>query len=268
MNISTDIIKFAQHLLAQKGLYNARIDGYAGPRTLAALNNVEKLPKSWTPQRKLIGFIQLEAFANGFDPYSIDGYWGANTDNAYQQFRHQLEYGASMPIWRPEELVSPVNPNGWPLDNVSALDAFYGPKAKNLVTYEVPYLLKLAWPPYSNVSRITSHRLVKDSVLRILTQVKSVYGMAEIERLRLNMYGGCFADRPIRGGTRPSTHAWGIALDFDPDNNQLKWGRDKAHFARPEYHRWWEIWEAEGWVSLGRTRNYDWMHVQAAKIET
>ena len=70
----------------------------------------------------------------------------------------------------------------------------------------------------------------------------------------------------MRGGTRWSTHAWGIAIDYDPDRNQLKWGRDRAAFARPEYDAWWRLWEEEGWVSLGRTRNYDWMHVQAAKL--
>ncbi|MCH7410937.1 hypothetical protein MM239_16125 [Belliella sp. DSM 111904] len=61
-------------------------------------------------------------------------------------------------------------------------------------------------------------------------------------------------------------HSWGIAIDFDPSNNQLKWGRDMATFAGPEYHAWWDIWESEGWVSLGRLRNFDWMHVQAASL--
>ena len=42
--------------------------------------------------------------------------------------------------------------------------------------------------------------------------------------------------------------------------------RDKATFAKPEYERWWQCWEEEGWLSLGRTRNFDWMHVQAAKL--
>ncbi|MCF8078467.1 MAG: hypothetical protein K9K88_04215 [Desulfobacterales bacterium] len=46
----------------------------------------------------------------------------------------------------------------------------------------------------------------------------------------------------------------------------LKWGRDRAHFARTEYDAWWRLWEEEGWVSLGRQRNFDWMHVQAAQL--
>ena len=84
----------------------------------------------------------------------------------------------------------------------------------------------------------------------------------------LDIYGGCYAPRKKRGGSTWSTHAWAIALDFDPDRNQLNWGRDKASFARPEYDDWWDCWEAEGWVSLGRERNFDWMHVQAAKLKT
>lgn len=61
-------------------------------------------------------------------------------------------------------------------------------------------------------------------------------------------------------------HSWGIAIDYDPDRNQLQWGRDRAVFAGPDYDAWWQFWEEEGWTSLGRTRNFDWMHVQAAKL--
>jgi hypothetical protein len=61
-------------------------------------------------------------------------------------------------------------------------------------------------------------------------------------------------------------HIWGIAMDYDPNRNKLRWNSDKAVFAREEYRRWWEFWEEEEWVSLGRSRNFDWMHVQAARI--
>ena len=37
-------------------------------------------------------------------------------------------------------------------------------------------------------------------------------------------------------------------------------------FWGPEYDAWWRCWESEGWVSLGRLRNFDWMHIQAAKL--
>jgi len=266
--LTTDNIKFAQHLLALKGLYRDEIDGFAGPKTLAALNAVSGLPKSWSLEKKLVGLIQLEAKAKGFDPRGIDGYWGPDTDIAFEQLRSKILFGTTPAPWRPEEIISPVNPNNWPLDNPAALETFFGKKATNLTSLELPYPMKLSFPPFTEVKKITCHKLVKDSLHRVLSRVKATYGTGEISRLRLDVFGGCFNDRPIRGGTRPSTHAWGIALDFDPDNNQLRWGRDRASFARPEYVRWWEIWEAEGWVSLGRARNFDWMHVQAAKVET
>ncbi len=32
-------------------------------------------------------------------------------------------------------------------------------------------------------------------------------------------FGGCFAFRPQRTGTKLSTHAWGIAIDLNPQSN-------------------------------------------------
>ncbi len=81
-----------------------------------------------------------------------------------------------------------------------------------------------------------------------------------------DQFGGSLNVRRIRGGKSWSMHSWGIAIDFDPANNQLRWGRDRARFAKPEYEAFWAAWEEEGWVSLGRTRNFDWMHVQAARL--
>ena len=115
-------------------------------------------------------------------------------------------------------------------------------------------------------NRTRCNAKVKDSLERVLQQVLAHYGPDRIRELRLDLYGGGFAMRDKRGGTTMSTHAWGIAFDFDPDHNKLKWNRDRATLARPEYDAWWHCWEAEGWVSLGRTRNYDWMHVQAARV--
>jgi len=63
----------------------------------------------------------------------------------------------------------------------------------------------------------------------------------------------------------PCTH--GVSpFDFDPDRNQLKWGQDKAAFARPEYEKWFELWEEERAISPGRSRNFDWMHTQFAAL--
>ncbi len=102
-----------------------------------------------------------------------------------------------------------------------------------------------------------------EELLRMLVEH---YGIQEIQRLRLDLLGGCLNVRTMRGGRRYSLHSWGIAVDYDPERNRLKWGRDRASFAQPEYDPWWKLWEEEGWVSLGRHRNFDWMHIQAARL--
>lgn len=269
MEPTPEIIRIVQRYLTFKKLNPGAIDGIAGKKTYAALDKLKDLPKSWKDERKLVGAIQLYAKEQGLDPGPIDGLWGQRTQSAYDQLKYILLYGETPQPWRAEDR-EPVNPNNWPVQSQSALEEFYG-KAKptgnkNLTTFAIPYPMVLAWDTSKKVTKITAHVKVKDSVLRVLNKVHDYYGLTEIKRLRLDYFGGCFNYRVMRGGTSLSTHSWGIALDFDPINNQLRWGSDKATFARPEYNKWWEFWEEEGWVSLGRERNYDWMHIQAAKL--
>jgi hypothetical protein len=143
---------------------------------------------------------------------------------------------------------------------------FYGEVGQNQTRVHVPYTHRLSWEKTTRVNSFSCHEKVHDSLLRVLNRVLDHYGPERIRELQLDLWGGCLNVRKMRGGTRWSMHSWGIALDYDPERNQLKWGRDRAAFAKPEYDRWWQFWEEEGWVSLGRSRNFDWMHLQAAKL--
>ena len=37
---------------------------------------------------------------------------------------------------------------------------------------------------------------------------------------KISSFGGCFSFRPQRTGTELSAHAWGIAIDLNPESNQ------------------------------------------------
>lgn len=154
--------------------------------------------------------------------------------------------------------------NPWP--GQSDCLKFYGPVGQNQVMIDLPYPMWLAWDLGKQIKRVSVHKKVAASCQRILTRVKDHYGLKEIDRLDLDVWGGTLNVRKMRGGTSWSMHSWGIAWDFDPINNQLKWTKDKARMAKPEYLPFWRIWEDEGWISLGRAKGYDWMHVQAARI--
>ena len=129
----------------------------------------------------------------------------------------------------------------------------------------LPYPMFLAWDKQKEVPRMSCHVFVAPYIERILKETLKHYGPDRIKALGLDLFGGCLNVRKMRGGNSWSMHSWGIAVDLDPDNNELHMGRDKARFAKPEYHTFWNIVESVGAVSLGRTQNYDWMHFQFAK---
>lgn len=277
MYIPVSAIRVAQRHLQEEGFDPGPVDGRLGLRTEAALDRALEARRSGldpdhaeailgrSRRRKVTAWIQLLARDAGVDAGPVDGFWGPQTDFAFSALEHLEEHGQLPHPWRDFEGPE-ADPNGWPPESEAELTAFYGePGRPPLEQIDAPYPLRLSWDLNTTVSRIACHRKVAGSVQRVLNGVLDCYGLDGVRELRLDRYGGCFAARRKRGGTSWSTHAWGIAFDFDPERNRLSWGLDRAAFARPEYDRWWRLWEEEGWISLGRVANFDWMHVQAAR---
>jgi len=271
MNVGT--LRTLQQALAADGHYSGPINGKRDADTEAAVNAVIAArsnelttdPQSWSARRRSIACLQLACKDREVPVGPIDGLWGPQTEYGYDELVTVLETGVRPPAWR-DRVSSDANPNNWPAENEASMRAYFGaPGEVELVRVPCPWTLALAWDQRKTTNRITCHEKVSESLERILHRVHEEYGDAEIRRLRLNLYGGSYNVRRKRGGTSWSTHAWGIAIDWDPDNNKLNWGRHQASLAKPEYDTWWGIWEDEGWVSLGRERNFDWMHVQAAR---
>ncbi len=269
-------IRIIQDRLKALGLYKGRIDGKRGPMTNRAIDEAlaqrrDMLPdgwERWSSKRKAVAFFQLIASDAAIEVGVIDGLWGPQTDYAYDALVHLLDTGAMPPAWREQKPLL-VNPNGWPVQSEQALRDFYGAPCKaKLVKVRCPWTLKIAWNLSRRVETISCHPKVADSLERILSGIHEYYGDDEIARLGLNLYGGSYNCRKKRGGSTWSTHAWGIAIDWDPAHNRYNWGRDRARFVAADYDAWWESWEREGWISLGRTRNFDWMHVQAARLDS
>ncbi len=269
-------ISITQEHLKKVGLFAGPLDGVASPALDAAVLNglaprqaeLSPGPKALTASRRLVMMFQLICKDKAIDGEPIDGFWGPVTQNAFDSLVHLLDQGTVAPNWRDDE-PSEANPNAWPSDTGSQQDMvnFYGQAgAPAMKKVRCPWTLRLAWDLGTKVQNISCNAKVANSVESVLTKVHQHYGEPALQQLRLDLYGGCFAARKKRGGTTWSTHAWAVALDWDPDRNQLKWGRDKASLDASEYDFWWHAWEAEGWVSLGRSRNFDWMHIQAARL--
>ena len=136
----------------------------------------------------------------------------------------------------------------------------------NMTSIKLPYIMRLAWETNTTVSTMRCHKLVAEPLVRIFQATLDHYGMEKIRELGLDLYGGCFNNRSIIGGNATSMHAWGIPVDMDPDRNGLNIPAPKAVLSGPEYAAFWRFVEAEGAVSLGRSRDYDWMHFQFATL--
>jgi hypothetical protein len=104
--------------------------------------------------------------------------------------------------------------------------------------------------------------LVANNFLNVFNELLSTYGYDKIVELGIDLYGGCFNYRKMRGGTDWSKHSWGVAIDLDPERNLLKETSKTARFARLEYKKMIDIFYKNGFIGLGVEKNFDWMHFE------
>lgn len=133
----------------------------------------------------------------------------------------------------------------------------------NLVSLTLPYPMRIAWDLSKTVSKIQCHKLIAPNLKAVFEDLLAHYGLAELQRLGIDLFGGCVNVRLQRGSkSKWSRHAWGIAVDLDPARNTLKESAKTARFARHEYKPLMEIFYKHGFLNLGIEKNYDFMHFE------
>jgi len=134
-----------------------------------------------------------------------------------------------------------------------------------LTVIDLPYPMRLAWDKSTKVKRMSCHKDVAENFKAVFYDLLKEYGYEKIVELGIDLFGGCFNYRKMRGGSSWSLHSWGIAIDLDPERNRLKETSRTARFARPEYKAMIDIFYKNGFQSLGIEKNYDWMHFEIKK---
>jgi hypothetical protein len=189
--------------------------------------------------------MQARIKAAGFDLGEIDGFWGRRSIAACQAYIRSL-----MPKNSP-----------WPTQNQAALQAVFGSPGdeSQLVRVALPF------PMYYEGKLATHtrvHRKVADSLLRILTRIGEKYRTMPDVIEEAEDYGGVYNNRPMRGGSLPSLHARGAAIDLDADDNgnKVAWPTDADMPLEiiEEFSR-------EGWTSAAVWWGRDAMHFQATQ---
>lgn len=236
--------QWLQSRLTAHGYPCGPIDGRIGEATIAAIRAFEKahgLPVDGTADETVVK--ALRAPASAATPLQMASIPDRGND-----------LGEGMAAVK----------NTWPRQ--SGVPDFFGTVGQNQTTVEIPFDMFLAWDKGRRVTRMTLHRKVAASASRALHVISESYSAKERQDLGLHLFGGSLNVRRMRGCRAFSMHSWGIAIDFDPERNQLSWHKPQARLSHDDAVPFWQAWEAEGWVSLGRARNFDWMHVQAARL--
>ncbi len=168
-----------------------------------------------------------------------DGHWGPKSIRTVQTY-----LASKFP-----------HPNPWPKTDQASLTAFYGAPGdeSRLVNLAVP---RGIYYDGTMVKTVRCHERVAPSLLIILRELVEKFPAIAAK------YAGCYNNRAMRGGSLPSLHARGAAIDFDPDAN--------------DNHTHWpvsasmplgvmEIFARQGWIAAGAFWGRDAMHFQATR---
>jgi hypothetical protein len=87
-------------------------------------------------------------------------------------------------------------------------------EADLLARISLPFPLALSWNHAQMVKEMTCHKKSGEIFSDVFAKIQ-----ANGFETKIQAFGGCFSFRPQRTGTRLSTHAWGIAIDLNPETN-------------------------------------------------
>lgn len=171
-----------------------------------------------------------------------DGFWGPNSIAATKRHLRAL---------------MPKN-NPWPRSSQSALRAFYGDPDDNsvIVSITAPSWMRL-YDSGKRVRTIRCHKKVAKSLLRALNSAHAKHPEF------VKRYFGCHVDRPMRGGSKPSTHAYGAAIDLSASTNRNRQSWPVSANMPIEVM---EEFAKEGWTPAGAFWGRDAMHMQCTRI--
>jgi hypothetical protein len=107
--------------------------------------------------------------------------------------------------------------------------------------------MRLSWDKNVKVNKMQCHKLIHNKLSSVFTDILA-HGYQKIVELGIDLFGGCFNFRAMRGERKLSKHSWGIAIDLDPERNQLKETSKTARFARIEYKPMIDIFYKHGFI--------------------
>jgi hypothetical protein len=170
-----------------------------------------------------------------------DGFWGENSVAKCKEYLRSL-----MP-----------KDNPWPASDQESLTKFYGragdeSQLVNLAVNDLDIRYE-----GQNVKSIRCHNKVASSLRRVLENIaKTPHAWV------LKEYGGVYNNRPMRGGSTPSLHARGAAIDLAPSTNG---NRDHWPSRSNMPIEVMEEFAKEGWLPAGAFWSRDGMHFQATR---
>lgn len=173
-----------------------------------------------------------------------------------------------------------LKPNDWPHQG-AGMKQFYGTievgsngvpteawENRMLKAIHPPWRMVLAWDTDTPVRSFRVHQACSQSLYRILSAIWTRYSedQTAIEADGLHLFGGAYNYRPKRGSNSLSCHAYGAAIDINPDAGAFQQVKPKnAQPVVPQVV--YDCFIAEGWVSgQDWTKPYDPMHFQAAIV--
>jgi hypothetical protein len=169
---------------------------------------------------------------------SPDGFWGPKSIAACKAHLRGM-----MP-----------SPNPWPPADQASLKRFYGEAGdeSRLVRFELPRgtLYDGMTARHARANERCFESLSR--VLRAIAETPHAWVLAE--------YAGIYQDRPMRGGSLPSLHARGAAIDLAPNSNcnHKHWPSNATMPLEVM-----ELFAKEGWLAAGAFWSRDAMHFQA-----